>query len=115
MLVTEAIINYIIAMFIVGSIPFFLTGTNKDFNKKSIYSKSKTQLIKIGIIGLLGFISLLLGGLLTFFSTAVNNLVDLYDSQYKLPFVGGIGSLILFLIFAFIFNAIITSSSKGKN
>ena len=112
-MVSVAIVNWIISMFVIGSIPFFLMGINKELTEKSVYSKSKTQLSKVFIIGLIGFISLFLGSLLCIYKP-VGNIVDMYDLQYRLPFVGGVGSFVLFLFIAFIFSFIITSSSDSE-
>jgi len=113
---SEQIINMIISIFIIGCVPFFLMGINKDMNKNSEFSKSKTQLLKLLSMGLIGFISVFIGGLLITYKP-LYNIVHSYDLQFKIPFIGGIGSLVYFLCLAFIFTFIIavTGDSSKKN
>jgi len=73
---SEQIINMIISIFIIGCVPFFLMGINKDMNKNSEFSKSKTQLLKLLSMGLIGFISV--------FNSTILCIVTIYNLKYLL-------------------------------
>ena len=108
------IINLIVTVFIIGSIPFFLIGTNKEFNKNnSSLSNLKLILAKTTFIVASGLIALIVGALMMFFIPSLDSIINLYDSQMRLPFIGGVGSLIFFTLLTFAFN-FYTSLSNDK-